>query len=200
MISTKQSYSALCLSIKLGETAGFDFQNICWIARMSQIFKIFYLRVTSFVGLGQIVSIFHGNFSTILGLFQGLSPVVQSALLVCSSPWPEPLALLVLRSSFRAPWGNGNPFFLAVSQWTSTRIWPRSQHCRTHSEGVETTWSRQETVALVLCWKPCMYFTFKCSQLLWTDPGAGPSIRDRSQTCSLNTSPSSWALMPGNEP
>lgn len=47
---------------------------------MCQIFKTFYLRVTSFVGLGQIVSIFHGNFSTILGLFQGLSLVVQSAL------------------------------------------------------------------------------------------------------------------------
>lgn len=44
---------------------------------MCQIFETFYLGFTSFVGLEQIVSIFHGNFSTILGL--SLMSAVSSA-------------------------------------------------------------------------------------------------------------------------
>lgn len=54
MMYTKQSYSLLCLSTKLGETADLDFQNISWVVRMCQIFETFYLGFTStsFVGLG----------------------------------------------------------------------------------------------------------------------------------------------------
>lgn len=120
------------------EATGFDFQNICWVARMCQISEMFYLGLASFVGLGQIFSFFHGNFITVMGIFEGGGTCgeLQLALPVCSSPCAR---LLGFGRAEEPLWGTMGEwkthFFSSEHGATNVGIWPLQQHSRTHSEG-----------------------------------------------------------------
>lgn len=135
---------------------------------------------------------------------------VQSALLVCSSPWPELLALLKL--SWGAASGHhrgmGTPFFLAVSmRQTSTRIWPLCQHCRTQCEGGNNlckagdsgadSLQPAESLACVLCSAAEVNVVKSYEQMLELvfHQGQKPNLLSKHQPFLMSSYARKWALI-----